>query len=114
MIHIVFQHADVQLLKKAIEMDESLAGDIFEIKDEWGVGPLQNLDTPEGWDARQNWWRELLKSSPYGSGLADDIDDRKTVNEIKERLENDATLQAWIWMGQNQHDVTGYFWLMPN
>ncbi len=19
----------------------------------------------------------------------------------------------WIWMGQNQHDVTGYYWLMP-
>ncbi len=19
----------------------------------------------------------------------------------------------WIWMGQNQHDVTGYFWLVP-
>jgi hypothetical protein len=113
MIHIVFQHADVQLLKKAIELDGSLEGIIFEIKDDWGVGPLQNLDTTEGWEARQNWWRELLRYSPYGSELADTIDDRKTVQEITEKLENDPLLEAWIWMGQNQHDVTGYFWLLP-
>jgi hypothetical protein len=28
-------------------------------------------------------------------------------------LDADETQEAWIWMGQNQHDVTGYFWLMP-
>jgi hypothetical protein len=113
MIHIVFQHADVQLLKKAIELDGTLEGEIFEIKDEWGVGPLQNLDTTEGWEARQNWWRELLKNSPYGPNTVDNVDDRKTVKEIKEKLDGDDSLELWIWMGQNQHDVTGYFWLMP-
>ena len=113
MIHIVFQHADVSLLKKAMELDESLKGQVFEIKDEWGVGPLKDLDTDEGWEARTNWWRELLKNSPYGLNLADTIDDRKTVKELSEKLEADPSLEAWIWMGQNQHDVTGYFWLMP-
>jgi hypothetical protein len=23
------------------------------------------------------------------------------------------SLEVWIWMGQNQHDVCGYYWLMP-
>src|SRR6187551_586816 len=96
MLHIVFQQDDVQLLKEAIKLDESLAGDVFEIKDEWGVGPLKDLDTDEGWTARQNWWREMLVGSPYG-----------------EKLDTDETLEVWIWMGQNQHDVTGYYWLMP-
>jgi len=113
MLHIVFQQAAVQLLKEAIKLDESLAGDVFEIKDEWGVGPLKDLDTDEGWAARQNWWREMLVGSPYGEKLVGTFDDRETVRSIKEKLDADETLEAWIWMGQNQHDVTGYYWLMP-
>ena len=57
MIHIVFQHSDVSVLKQAMKLDESLQGEIFEIKDEWGVGPLKDLDTEEGANARIEWWR---------------------------------------------------------
>jgi len=113
MLHIVFQQDDVQLLKEAIKLDPSLAGDVFEIKDEWGVGPLKGLDTDEGWTARQNWWREMLAGSPYGEKIVGTFDDRETVRSIKEKLDADETAEAWIWMGQNQHDVTGYYWLMP-
>jgi len=113
MLHIVFQQDDVQLLKEAIKLDETLQGEVFEIKDEWGVGPLKELDTEEGWAARQNWWREMLVGSPYGEKLVGTFDDRETVKSVKEKLDADETLEAWIWMGQNQHDVTGYYWLMP-
>jgi hypothetical protein len=113
MLHIVFQQDDVQLLKEAIKLDETLQGEVFEIKDEWGVGPLKDLETDEGWDTRQNWWREMLVGSPYGEKLVGTFDDRETVRLIKEKLDADETLEAWIWMGQNQHDVTGYYWLMP-
>lgn len=113
MLHIVFQHADVHVLKEAMKLDDSLRGEVIEIKDEWGVGPLKNLDTDEGWQARENWWRELLVGSPYGEKLAGTFDDRKTVNHIKGKLDAEPEMEAWIWMGQNQHDVTGYYWLMP-
>lgn len=113
MIHIVFQHADVNILTEAMNLDESLLGDIIEIKDEWGVGPLKDLDTDEGWKAREDWWRELLKGSPYGEKTVGSFDDRETVKQLKAKLDEDPELEAWIWMGQNQHDVTGYFWLMP-
>ncbi len=112
MIHIVFQHYDTHVIKKAMELDESLQGELFEIKDEWGVGPLKDLDTDEGWKAREEWWRELLKDSPYGERLVGSFDDRETVKKIKNKLDSESSLEAWIWMGQNQHDVTGYFWLM--
>ena len=79
MLHIVFQHADVQVLKEAIKLDESLQGEVIEIKDEWGVGPLKDLDTDEGWTARQNWWRDLLVGSPYGEKIVGTFDDRETV-----------------------------------
>lgn len=112
MLHIVFQSDDVQLLKEAIKLDETLQGEIFEIKDEWGVGPLKDIDTEEGWQTRINWWIQLLAGSPYEK-VVGTFDDRETVKAIKEKLDADDATEAWIWMGQNQHDVTGYYWLMP-
>lgn len=113
MIHIVFQRADVATLKKAIELDESLQGDVLEIKDDFAVGPLENIDTEEGWVARENWWRNLLNQSPYASeNLAGSFDDRKTTEEFITRLNENEKEVAWIWMGQNQHDVCGYYWLI--
>jgi len=112
MIHIVFQHADVNLLTEAMKLDESLHGEVIEIKDEWGVGPLKDIDTNEGWQARITWWRELLAGSPYEKNIGT-FDDRETVKSLKKKLDAEETMEAWIWMGQNQHDVTGYFWLMP-
>ncbi len=120
MIHIVFQEADIDVLKEAIRLDETLQGEVIQIKDDFAVGPLAALDTEEGWKAREDWWRELLKDSPYGEKLVGSLpagrqgfDDRETVKKIKAKLNEDITKEAWIWMGQNQHDVTGYFWLMP-
>src|SRR5215217_7008300 len=102
MLHIVFQQADVATLKKAIELDESLQGNILEIKDEFAVGPIENIDTEEGWTVRENWWRELLAQSPYAhENLVGSFDDRKTVQELKNRLDENANEVAWLWMGQN-------------
>jgi len=43
MIHIVFNEADVNVLKQAIELDETLQGDVIQIKDDFAVGPLGNI-----------------------------------------------------------------------
>ena len=113
MTHIVFQHADVAVLKKAIEMDETLAGEVLEIKDDFAVGPIGNLDTEEGWSERLAWWKELVDQSPYaGDNLVGSFDDRETVARLKKVLEEDQKEEVWIWMGQNQHDVCGYYWLI--
>jgi hypothetical protein len=113
MTHIVFQHADVNVLQKAIALDESLQGEILEIKDDFAVGPVENIETEEGWVARENWWKELLAQSPCShENLVGSFDDRKTVEEIKRRLDEKNDEQVWLWMGQNQHDVCGYYWLI--
>lgn len=115
MIHVVFQEADVDVLKKAIELDELLAGDVLEIKDDYAVGPLEALDEPEGWQRRLGLWKELLLASPYSSNMSsfDMIDDRLVVHKLKKTLEENPKEEVWIWMGQNQHDVCGYYWLIP-
>lgn len=112
MIHIVFNESEIDLLKQVINLDESLSGEVIQIRDDFAVGPLKGIDADEGWQQRNNWWRDLLKNSPYNEQLADTIDDRATVKEIKEKLSANAEEQLWIWMGQNQHDVCGYYWIV--
>jgi hypothetical protein len=114
MIHIVFNESEIDLMKQVIELDETLAGEVIQIRDDFAVGPLAGLDTEEGWNARLEWWKGQLQGSPYKwEEVGKSFDDRTTVKEIKEKLDANAEEQVWIWMGQNQHDVTGYYWLMP-
>ena len=112
MIHVVFNESETELMKQVVEMDESLEGDVVQIRDDFAVGPLKDLDTEEGWQSRISWWTMQLEGSPY-THVIGTFDDRETMKELASRLEADETEQVWIWMGQNQHDVMGYYWLMP-
>jgi len=114
MIHIIFNAADGNLIKDVIKLDESLGGNVLQIKDDFAVGPLLDIETDEGWNSRVSWWRELLKNSPYEKDSQTFFDDRQTVIQIKEQLNADPAKQVWIWMGQNQHDVCGYYWFMQH
>ena len=111
MIHIVFEQANVEALQKAIELDESLAGEIVEIKDDFAVGPVENIYEAEGYQSRRDWWKEVLEFSPYTDQL-DIVDDKLAVHNLLKKLDEETEEQVWIWLGQNQHDVCGYYWLM--
>lgn len=113
MIHIVFNESEVALMQQVMELDAELAGEVLQIKDDFAVGPLTALDTEEGWNARLEWWRQQSQGSPYKEESIGSFDDRETVKSIIEKLDANPDEQVWIWMGQNQHDVTGYYWLMP-
>jgi len=111
MIHIVFQTSDIETLQKAMELDNTLQGDVIQIRDEFAVGPIANIFEPEGYQQRRDWWKEVLEFSPY-AGELDIIDDKLTVHNLLKKLEEDDTEVIWIWMAQNGHDVSGYYWLM--
>jgi len=113
MIHIVFNESEVELMQQVIQLDETLAGDVIQVRDDFAVGPLAGIDTEEGWQIRLDWWRTLLQGSPHGDSHVGSFDDRETVKRIKAKLDENPTEELWIWMGQNQHDVMGYYWLMP-
>lgn len=112
MLHIIFNESDVRLMQEVMLLDETLQGPIQQIKDDFAVGPLCSLETEGGWLARIDWWKQLLTGSPYGESLAGSFDDRKTVVEIGNWLNENEAGECWIWMGQNQHDVSGYYWLI--
>ena len=111
MIHLVFNTADIAALEAAIELDESLSGKIVEIKDDYAVGPLLNIYETEGYQSRRDWWQNVLAHSPYTDQL-DIVDDKLTVHQLINALNHDENEVIWIWMGQNAHDVAGYYWIM--
>ena len=113
MIHVVFQQADVEVLKAAIALDNSLTGPVEEIKDDYAVGPVAALYEAEGYQARRTWWKSLLDQSPYNTDtLMEMVDDRLAVHQLKKHLDENTKEILWIWMGQNGHDVCGYYWLV--
>jgi hypothetical protein len=113
MIHVVFQAADVNTLKEAIALDTSLEGEIVEIKDDYAVGPIENIYETDGYQQRRAWWKALVDYSPYNTDQTMQmVDDRMAVHQLKKKLDEQEQEMVWIWMGQNQHDVCGYYWLM--
>ncbi|RYY38894.1 MAG: DUF1835 domain-containing protein [Chitinophagaceae bacterium] len=112
MIHLVFQPADAETLRKAMELEESLQGDIVVIKDDYAVGPLYVSDEAESWQQRRDWWQGLWEASPYSVETLPMVDDKMTVHQLTRTLEENTKEELWIWMGQNAHDVCGYYWLI--
>lgn len=113
MIHIVFNEADVTILQQAIELDETLQGEVLLVRDDYAVGPIKDIFTEEGIEARKNWWREVLSGGDGDGGVDKGIvDDNKLVAELIEKLNSDEEEKVWIWSAQNKHDVSAYYWLM--
>ena len=86
-------------------------GKVVEIKDDYAVGPLLDIYETEGYQARRDWWQNVLAHSPYTDQL-DIVDDKLTAHQLLNALNHDENEVLWIWMGQNAHDVSGYYWLM--
>lgn len=109
MIHIVFQEADIAALQAAFQLDSSIDGQVWHIQDDYAVGPIVDIYQTEGYQTRRDWWKQQLEYSPYAEQL-DMVNDKLTVHNLQKELAEGV--EVWIWMGQNQHDVCGYYWLM--
>ena len=113
MQHVVFQQEDVKTLKKSFELDETLNGKVYEIKDDFAVGPLKDIYTQDGIEERKEWWRNVLAGGDYDGDVdTGEVNDSATVKEIKEQLRSDSDETLWIWIAPNKHDVSGYYWFM--
>lgn len=111
MIHLVFEELNAAVLEAAIQLDETLTGTIYVIKDDFATGPLETEHSEIATTNRKNWWRELLKGSPYEEQV-DLVNDEAIMQNIIETLEENPETELWIWMGQNSHDVCGYYWVL--
>ena len=113
MIHLVFNEADVKVIKEAVALDETLQGEVVQVKDDYAVGPLNNIYLGEGIEDRKQWWREVLAGGDYdGKADSGEVDDYKIVAELVGTMRRDPEQLIWVWAAQNKHDVSGYYWLL--
>jgi hypothetical protein len=114
MIHIVFRANDADVLREAMELDPTFKGEILQIEDDWAVGPIDDIYSIEGIEHRREWWQEVLAGGDYDS-LMDNksgSNDSAKVTQLKQELDHDPAQLIWIWAAQNNHDVSGYYWLV--
>jgi hypothetical protein len=111
-MHILFQDEDVNILSKSFDLDESLRQQIVLIKDDYSIGPIQNIYSSEGIEERKQWWQNVLAGNINQQAAKQEEDDNATVNRIVETLKNDESEPVWIWIAPNKQDVSGYYWLM--
>ena len=113
MIHVVFNEADIDVPNQAMALDDSLSGEVMLIRDDYAVGPLDNIYLGEGIEARRHWWRMFWKEAIMKVQLDDpEKDDYKTAASLVGRLRRDENEIIWIWAAQNKHDVCGYYWIL--
>ncbi len=113
MIHVVFNETDAEAISKSFELDETMAGDMMIIRDDYAVGPLENIHTPEGAASRKEWWKSILSGGDHHQLVEEGkVNDEQVVLSISEALANNEEEVVWIWAAQNKHDVCGYYWLV--
>ncbi len=113
MIHIVFNEADVKVLQEVIKIDDTLAGEVTQIKDDYAVGPLKNIYVGEGKETRRQWWRDVIAGGDYeGKADNENIDDYETAAELVGKMRRNEAEIVWIWAAQNKHDVCSYYWVL--
>ena len=113
MVHIVFQPADKEVLKKSFELDSGLEGEIIVVKDDFAVGPIKDIFSEEGIQYRKDWWKSILTGTDMEAKVeSGEVNDAQTIKELKQILDEDIEQVVWIWAAQNKHDVSGYYWLV--
>jgi hypothetical protein len=113
MFHIVFDSRGAELLSSAMDMDESLDGETVLVKDDYSVGPIQNLFSEEGRQERKKWWSSIREKEKNTEADESGVESDWTVlRSIVLRMEEEEFDQIWIWMAPNPRDVCGYYWLI--
>lgn len=114
MIHVVFNEPDIAVLKSAIELDETLTGEVVLIKDDYSVGPLENIYAEEGIEARNHWWKSVLNGGDFEPKVSSiEKDDNETALNLVNAMRENEQETIWIWAAQNKQNVSGYYWLLP-
>ena len=113
MVHVVFSDADAKVLKEVLGLDESLAGEIKIINDDYALGPLNNMYVGEAKEELKQWWQHVVEGGEYeGKNVNDSDDDYKIIAELVGGMRRNEAETLWIWAAQNAHDVCGYYWLL--
>lgn len=110
-LHMVFDQAGGEQIKQSFELEPANAGDILYIEDNYSLGPVADLSEAEGWQSRKNWWQSVL-DLPEDAQPEVMRSDKMKLHQLFQQLEEEEDTVLWIWMGQNERDVAGYYYII--
>ncbi len=113
MFHIVFDSEGAALLNAAMDLDINLDGETILFRDDYSVGPIQDLFSETGREERMNWWNAIREDAKIASPHEiKEETDSVVLSKIIQRMEDEEFDQIWIWVAPNVKDVCGYYWLI--
>lgn len=111
MFHILFESRATAALTTAMDLEQSLEGEIVLLTDDLSLGPVASLDTPEGRRSRAAWL--AVATGADLSAVPVSETDAAALQQVIDRMGEEEFDQIWIWVAPNARDLTGYFSLMP-
>lgn len=111
-IHVVFQPEVEEVLKSSFELNDSVRGDVVVVQEDYSIAPIHRLFEAEGWQLRKLFWESVDGSEEMPNQLKAMSADKMTVHQLLTTLAENENTHLWIWMGQNEQDVCGYYWLI--
>lgn len=110
-LHLVFDEQGGEQIRQSFELEAENEGEIIVLEDNYSIGPVANLEEPEGWQARKSWWQmvNMLSEDEQPEVMASD---KMKLHNLLQRLEAEEDTALWIWMGQNERDVAGYYYVI--
>lgn len=114
MFHIVFESGSIELLSAAMDIDQTMDGEIILIHDDYAVGPIEDLLSDSGRQARTEWWSQINPppARELNPAKSASFTDSETMGTIMQRMTEVEFDEVWIWIAPNAKDVSGYYWLL--
>lgn len=112
-VHLVFQQEAAEALEKSFELDDCAKGNVIVLKEDYSVGNIADIFEAEGWQKRRNFWKNIDEAIPLTEEENDAMtEDKLSIHNLLKDMQQKPDLHLWIWMGQNEQDVCGYYWLI--
>jgi hypothetical protein len=111
MFHLLFESRAAEALNAAMDLEQSIEGEIVVLQDDLSLGPISDLETEEGRQVRTEWLAGVTGADAKAGSIA--AQDAAAVQQVIDRMTGEEFDQIWIWVAPNARDLTGYFSLMP-
>ncbi|OOC61266.1 hypothetical protein BBD40_04795 [Paenibacillus ihbetae] len=104
-VHVVFSLSDAGSLKVALsKVGKRQQSRVLAFNSWFSVGPIADLDTPEGQQRRQSWLLEHVQDDYFFDTINRDHQIAQLMKELKAIPEHKTVV---IWCADNGHDQTG-------
>ncbi len=95
-------------LKEAINLEPSMQGEVFILKDILHVGPILKDEGTSFSAMRSAFWQQVIGNDKNPA----EVNDMERLLDLSNEMFKDESIQAWFWMAPTPADICAYFWML--